>query len=103
MVNYQKLLRESKDMKFDAIANKKAFKENSHSCNYSPVSKHKYCQHSHCIFDKEWQEKDKKETQLRNQIKEEEDFLKNGQGCYGYDFKIVYKNVLRLKNKLKKL
>ena len=30
----------------------------------------------------------------------EEDFLKNGQGCYGYDFKKVYKNVLKLKKKL---
>lgn len=100
MVDYQKLLRESKDLKFETIASKKEIKDNSHSCNYSPKSKHKYCTHSHCIFDKEWQEQDKQKTILQNQIKMEEDFLKNGQGCYGYDFKKVYKNVLKLKKKL---
>ena len=103
MVNYQKLLRESRDLKFEAIASKKEIKTNSHSCNYSPKSHHKYCTHKHCIFDKEWQEQDKQTTLIRNQLKEEENFLKNGEGCYGYDFKTVYKNVLRLKNKIKKL
>ncbi len=38
-----------------------------------------------------------------NQIKAEEDYLRNGKGCKGYDFKEVYKNVLRLKRKLKEL
>ena len=103
MVDYQKLLRESKDLKFEAIASKKEIKDNSHSCNYSPVSQHKYCTHSHCIFDEKWQEQDKQKTILQNRLKEEEDFLKNGEGCYGYDFKLVYKNVLRLRRKINDL
>ena len=103
MINYKKLLQESKDMKWEAIHNKKDTQSNPYSCNYSPVSHHKYCEHDHCIFDKEWQDKDKQTTLLLNQIKAEEDFLKNGEGCKGYDFQTVYKNVLRLKNKLKKL
>ena len=40
---------------------------------------------------------------MENQLKEEENFLKNGEGCNGYDFKTVYKNVLKLKKKLKNL
>ena len=104
MINYKRILQESKDMKWEAIHNKKDNKPNSHSCNYSPVSEHKYCEHpSHCIFDDEWRDKDKKRTILMNQIKAEEDYLRNGKGCKGYDFKEVYKNVLRLKRKLKEL
>ena len=103
MVDYQKLLRESRDLKFEAIASKKEIKDNSHTCYYSPKSHHKYCQHNHCILDKEWQEQDKQRTLLENQLKEEENFLKNGEGCKDYDFKTVYKNVLRLKKQLRKL
>ena len=40
---------------------------------------------------------------MENQLKEEENFLKNGEGCKDYDFKTVYKNVLRLKKQLRKL
>ena len=83
MVDYQKLLRESRDLKFEAIASKKEIKDNSHTCYYSPKSHHKYL--------------------LENQLKEEENFLKNGEGCKDYDFKTVYKNVLRLKKQLRNL
>ena len=103
MIDYKRILQESKDMKWEAIHHKKDTKPNSYSCNYSPKSHHKYCEHEHCILDKEWQDKDKAKTILLNQIKAEEDYLKNGKGCKGYDFKTVYKNVQRLKRKLKEL
>ena len=103
MIDFKRILQESKDKKFDAIANKKQGREDSHTCNYSPKSHHKYCTHAHCIFDKEWQEQDKQRTIILNQIKEEEAYLKNGKGEKDYDFQTVYKNVLRLKNKLKDL
>ncbi len=100
MIDYKKLLQESKDMKWEAIHNKKDYQPNPYSCNYSPVTHHKYCEHDHCILDKEWQDQDKKKTILLNQIKAEEEFLKNGKGCKDYDFRNVYKNVQRLKKKL---
>ena len=37
---------------------------------------------------------------MENQLKEEENFLKNGEGCKDYDFKTVYKNVLKLRKLL---
>ena len=103
MINYKRILQESKDKKFDAIASNKEVKDNSHTCYYSPKSHHKYCQHNHCILDKEWQEQDKQRTLLETQLKEEENFLKNGEGTVGYDRLSVYKNVLKLKKQLREL
>lgn len=103
MINYKRLLQESKDRKFDAIASKNESKTNPYSCNYSPVSKHKYCEHSHCILDKEWIEKDKERTKLQNQLKEEESYLLHGEGTVGYDRVSVYKNVLKLRKRLEEL
>ena len=103
MVNFKKYLQESKDRKFEALASKKDSETNPYSCNYSPVSHHKYCEHEHCIFDATWLRNDAETTMLRNKLKEEEDYLKYGEGTVGYDRVSVYKNVLRLKNKLKKL
>ena len=54
MVDFKKMLQESKDRKFDAIASKKESEPNPYSCNYSPVSHHKYCEHEHCILDATW-------------------------------------------------
>ena len=101
MVNFRKYLQQSKDMKYGALASKKETEHNPYSCNYSPVSHHKYCEHEHCIFDKEWLCNDCEVTKLRNQLQEEEDYLKNGEGTVGYDMKSVYKNVLKLRKKLK--
>ena len=103
MVNFKKYLQQSKDMKYSAIASKRESEPNQYSCNYSPVSEHKFCEHTHCIFDDEWVAKDAKVTKLRNQLREEESYLQNGEGTVGYDRVEVYKNVLRLKNKLKNL
>ena len=103
MINYKRILQESKDNKFNALASRKEAKDNSHTCYYSPKSHHKYCEHSHCILDKEWQRKDHEETLLRNRIKEEESYLRNGEGTVGYNRIEVYKNVLRLKNELRNL
>ena len=88
-------------MKFDALSSKKELEHNPYSCNYSPKSHHKYCEHEHCIFDDEWLRKDSRETILRNQLQEEESYLKNGEGTVGYDFKEIYKNVLKLRRKLR--
>ena len=100
MVNFKKYLQESKDRKFDAIASKKESEPNPYSCNYSPVSHHKYCEHEHCILDATWLRKDAETTKLRNKLQEEKDYLKNGEGTYGYDKVQVYKNVLKLKKLL---
>ena len=103
MVNFRKYLQESKDMKFDAIASKRESEPNPYSCNYSPKSGHKYCEHTHCILDKEWVAKDCEVTKLRNQLREEESYLQNGKGTVGYDMRSVYTNVLKLKKKLNDL
>ena len=103
MVNFRKYLQQSKDMKFDAISRKKESEPNPYSCNYSPVSHHKYCEHKHCIFDEDWIREDVAKTRIRNLLREEESYLKNGEGTVGYDRVSVYKNVLKLKNKLEKL
>ena len=100
MVNFKKYLQESKDRKFDAIASKKESEPNPYSCNYSPVSHHKYCEHEHCILDATWLRKDAETTKLRNKLQEEKDYLKNGEGTYGYDKVQVYKNVLKLRKLL---
>jgi uncharacterized Fe-S center protein len=103
MINYKQILQESKDKKFDAIASKKEVKDNSHTCYYSPKSHHKYCEHDHCILDKEWQRKQQERNTLQKMIEAEESYLKNGEGTVGYDRLSVYKNVLKLKKKLKNL
>ena len=101
MVNYQRLLRKSKDMKFDALSSKKELEHNPYSCNYSPKSHHKYCEHEHCIFDDEWLREDVAKSRILNELREEESYLKNGEGTVGYDFKEIYKNVLKLRRKLR--
>lgn len=103
MINYKRILQESKDKKFDAIASKKEVKDNSHTCYYSPKSHHRYCEHDHCILDKEWQRKQQERNTLQKMIEAEESYLKNGEGTVGYDRLSVYKNVLKLKKKLKNL
>ena len=100
MVNFRKYLQQSKDMKFDAIASKKESEPNPYSCNYSPVSHHKYCEHAHCIFDEDWLRNDAETTMLRNKLQEEKDYLKNGEGTVGYDKVEVYKNVLKYRKLL---
>ena len=100
MVNFKKYLQESKDRKFDAIASKKESEPNPYSCNYSPVSHHKYCEHEHCILSDEFRDYDKERTLLENKVREEESYLKNGEGTYGYDKVQVYKNVLKLRKLL---
>ena len=103
MISYKKLLQESKDIKFDAIVSKKDSEHNPYSCNYSPKTRHKYCEHEHCIFSDEFRDYDKERTLLENKLREEESYLKNGEGTVGYDRLSVYKNVLKLKKMLKKL
>ena len=103
MVNFKKYLQESKDMKFDAIASKKDFEPNPYSCNYSPVSHHKYCEHEHCRLSDEFRDFDKQKITLQEKLREEEDYLKYGEGTVGYDRLSVFKNVLKLKNELKNL
>ena len=100
MVNFKKYLQESKDRKFNAIASKKDLEANPYSCNYSPVSHHKYCEHSHCILSDEFRDYDNKRTLLENKLREEESYLKNGEGTYGYNRVEVYKNVLKLRKLL---
>ena len=100
MVNFRKLLQESKDMKFDAISRKMESEPNPYSCNYSPVSGHRYCEHEHCILDPSWIERDKEKTILQNKLKAEEEYLKYGEGTVGYDRISVYKNVLKIKKLL---
>ena len=103
MINYKRILQESKDNKFNALASRKEVKDNSHTCNYSPKSHHKYCEHKHCILDPKWIQEDTQKTLLKNKLNEEEDYLKHGEGTVGYDRLTVFKNVLRLKKKLEKL
>ena len=100
MVDFKKMLQESKDRKFSALASKRQTEPNPYSCNYSPVSGHKYCEHEHCILDATWLRKDAETTKLRNKLQEEKDYLKNGEGTYGYDKVQVYKNVLKLRKLL---
>jgi len=100
MVNFRKYLQESKDRKFEALASKKESEPNPYSCNYSPVSGHKYCEHTHCILDEEWLRNDSHETLLRNKLQEEQDYLRNGEGTVGYNRVEVYKNVLKIKKLL---
>jgi len=101
MVDYSKLLRESKDMKFEALGSKQEIESNPYSCNYCPHDKHKYCEHEHCILDPEWLRKESVKNILRKQLQEEKDYLQYGEGTVGYDRVEVYKNVLRLEKKLK--
>jgi len=103
MVNFKKYLQESKDKKFEVIARKKESEPNPYSCNYSPTSGHKYCEHEHCILSDEFREQDAKRTRLENKLHEEEEYLRNGEGTVGYDRVSVYKNVLRLKRELEEL
>ena len=100
MVDFKKLLQESKDRKYSALASKRETEPNPYSCNYSPCSGHKYCEHAHCILDEEWLRNDHETTILRNKLTEEQDYLKNGEGTVGYDRVNVYKNVLKLKKLL---
>ena len=100
MINFNKILRESRDQKFDALADKRSIETNPYSCNYSNGSGHKYCEHDHCILDPEWIEEDKELTLLQNKLKSEEEYLRHGEGTYGYDRVSVYKNVLKLKKLL---
>lgn len=103
MVNFRKYLQQSKDMKFNAIASKKDLDANPYSCNYSPVSHHKYCEHEHCILSDEFRDFDYEHTMLQKKLREEEDYLQHGEGTVGYNRIEVYKNVLRLKNELRNL
>ena len=100
MVNFKKYLQQSKDRKFDAISRKRESEPNPYSCNYSPVSRHKYCEHEHCIFDEDWLRNDAEQTMLRNKLQEEREYLKNGEGTVGYDRVEVYKNVLKYRKLL---
>ncbi len=100
MVDFKKMLQESKDRKFSALTSKRQTEPNPYSCNYSPVSHHKYCEHEHCILDPNWIAKDKEKTLLQNQLEEEQNYLKHGMGTVGYDRVSVYKNILRLKKLL---
>ena len=100
MVDFKKMLQESKDRKFSAISRKRQTEPNPYTCNYSPVSGHKYCEHEHCILDATWLRKDAETTKLRNKLQEEKDYLKNGEGTYGYDKVQVYKNVIKLRKLL---
>ena len=97
MIDFNKILRESEDKKFEAIASRKEVKANPYSCNFCPKNHHKYCEHEHCILDPEWIKGEMERTMLQNKLKEEEDYLKHGQGTVGYNRKEVYKNVLRLR------
>ena len=103
MVDFRKYLQESKDRKFEALSSKRESEPNPYSCNYSPVSEHKYCEHTHCIFDEDWIAKDHCVTILRNKLNDEMDYLRNGEGTVGYNRVSVYKNVLKLKKKLELL
>ena len=82
------------------MASKRQTEPNPYSCNYSPCSGHKYCEHAHCILDEKWLRNDSRETMLRNRLQEETSYLKNGEGTVGYDKKEIYKNVLKLRKLL---
>ena len=103
MVNFKKYLQESKDRKFDAISRKKESEPNPYSCNYSPVSRHKYCEHEHCILSDEFRDFNNEYGKLTSKLREEEEYLKHGEGTVGYNRVEVYKNVLRLKKQLRNL
>ena len=103
MVNFKKYLQESRDKKFEVIARKKESEPNPYSYYYSPTGGHKYCEHDHCILSDEFREQDEKRTRLENKLREEEEYLRNGEGTVGYDRVSVYKNVLRLKRELEEL
>ena len=103
MVDFKKYLQESKDMKFDAISRKKESEPNPYSCNHSPKSGHKYCEHEHCILSDEFRDYDHKRTLLENKLREEEEYLRNGEGTVGYNRVEVCKNVLKLKRELEEL
>ena len=103
MVNFKKYLQESKDRKFDAISRKKDLDDNPYSCNYSPVSHHKYCEHEHCILSDEFRDFNNEYGRLTCKLREEEDYLQHGEGTVGYNRVEVFKNVLRLKKQLKDL
>ena len=100
MVDYKKLLQESRDMKFEAIASKKDLEHNPYSCNYSPKSHHKYCEHEHCILSDEFRDFDQEMTLLENKLREEEEYLRCGEGTVGYNRVEVLKNVLKLRRKI---
>ncbi len=103
MINFNKILRESREQKFEALDEKRETEPNPYSCNYCPKSHHKYCEHKHCILDPEWIKKENEKALLQQQLKEEMDYLKNGEGTVGYDRLSVYKNVLKLKKQLREL
>ena len=100
MINFNKILRESREQKFNALNDKQETKPNPYSCNYSPKSHHRFCEHEHCILDPEWIAKDKEQVLLQEQLKSEEEYLKYGKGTVGYDRVKVYKNVLKLRKLL---
>lgn len=102
MIDYDKLLRESRNKKFEKLNDLKEFKVNPYSCNYSEGNKHDCCEHNHCVLDECWLETDAKKNLLKEQLKEEQVFLENGEGCVGYDKLEITKNILRLKKELKK-
>ena len=101
MIDYDKLLRESRDKKFKTLDGLKESEPNPYSCNYSEGNKHDCCEHSHCVLDDDWIETEKGKNLLKKQLKEEQSFLKNGEGCVGYDKLEITKNILKLKNELK--
>jgi hypothetical protein len=103
MIDYSKILQESKDKKYGALASKRENKPNPYTCNYCPGDHHKYCEHEHCILDESWIAKEVEVAKLRNQLRIEETYLRNGEGTVGYDFRKVFLNVERLKRKLKVL
>ena len=103
MVNFKQYLQESKDRKFNAISRKRESEPNPYSCNYSPVSHHKYCEHEHCILSDEFRDFDKRRIILEEKLREEESYLKYGEGTVGYDRVSVYKNVLKLKKQVRNL
>ena len=103
MVNFKRYLQESKDRKFNAISRKRESEPNPYSCNYSPVSHHKYCEHEHCILSDEFRDFDKRRIILEEKLREEESYLKYGEGTVGYDRVSVYKNVLKLKKQVRNL
>ena len=104
MVNFRKYLQQSKDMKYEALSSKRESESNPYSCNYSPCSGHKYCEHpDHCILDDDWIAKEAEVAKLRNCLEREMSYLQNGKGTVGYDMKSVYMNVLKLKKELKDL
>lgn len=76
MVDYNKLLRESNEKRWETIQEAKEYKYNPYHCNYCPKNKHTYCTHSHCVFSDEFREYNKKRSNLENELKEKELDLK---------------------------